>query len=72
MLAHDLMRYQGILSRATEQDQLLREALAAADALLAAMHEALQSPSDATAVNALGAAEKRYSDARQAVDGARK
>lgn len=72
MLAHDMQRYADQMQRARDQDQLLREALQAADSLLAAMHEALQAPMDATSLNGLAAAEKRYAECRQAVDGARK
>ncbi|MFZ9334401.1 MAG: hypothetical protein ACO248_00840 [Burkholderiaceae bacterium] len=70
MIAANLAGIQRRAELAGQRMQLLAAALDAADALLAALHEATIQPTP-TAMNALAAAEKRYAEARQAVDGRR-
>ena len=70
MIAANLAGIQRRAELAGQRMQLLAAALDAADALLAALHETTIQPTP-TAMNALAAAEKRYAEARQAVDGRR-
>ena len=68
MLADNLNRIATTWARKDERDRLMVLALAAADLLLAAAHEATHDMTPVS-LSALAAAEERYALARSAVDG---
>ena len=70
MFVANLTRLFQIAEAAADRMGLLQDALNAADALLMALDEATAKPT-ATNLAAVEAAEQRYRESRQAVDGAR-